>query len=314
MQRIKSGCGYLVVSIVFFLNNVYACNVSNFSLEQFGNGVVNIKEKYRHSVADVVDDAIYIDNRTTDFQAYFRKCLSPNISEQWLQQATHSQLHQLLSLLKTTSFYTMSSEVNALYAKVLEVVKSKGLAVEPYLDDLHRGYVRAGEFENALALERDFPHAVFSELPEIRRMPVVGRSVFKLDQTHRFVKQQPFSFPQDGYIVVISSPICNPCKRLLNWLKTDEPELGRLFSKHSSWVFSQNGKMYWSALKAINETYGFMNMSYAVSRADWPEVTHWVTPTLLFFKDGELKARFAGWPQEGRAKELKNALKIIGLM
>ena len=55
-------------------------------------------------------------------------------------------------------------------------------------------------------------------------------------------------------------------------------------------------------------------MQYTYKESDWPEIDYWGTPTLYFYHDGELKQQLVGWPREGREKQLKEALRNVGLL
>jgi hypothetical protein len=48
-------------------------------------------------------------------------------------------------------------------------------------------------------------------------------------------------------------------------------------------------------------------IALAGSRAAWPEVMNWRTPTFLFFRSGHLVQQVTGWPQDGNASALKQA-------
>ena len=133
------------------------------------------------------------------------------------------------------------------------------------------------------------------------------------DKNHTRLTQQPFEFADGGQLVVVSSPVCNPCRRLFDWMKT-EPELMKVMSEKGAWITNVASKLYWQQLIDANKTNGSFRMHYTWKKSEWPEIDSWATPSFYFYRDGQLVSRFAGWPNQGNEAALRKGLKQVGLL
>jgi len=124
----------------------------------------------------------------------------------------------------------------------------------------------------------------------------------------------------DSYIIVVTSPMCNPSRRFHDHLERSH-DLKSIFDKNSLWLNSPSGRFYpeksieLEAQIAPNRItylnpYGEDNYEFtALLDLDLSSY-----PVFYFVQNGQVQAKLVGWPNGGRSDELRQGMKMIGLL
>lgn len=316
MSRFIKSLICLVACLQFaHADEVIHCPETALSLEKIDRRVEQIYQQDNKMYKDHVSGTEYIDTRADKYNALFEQCLV-GINYQ-LQKLTSEQLEQLFRAINKVVFYAGNVAAVERMLPVLAEKTRRGEKVESTIDDVHRAYVKTRQFDKANDLQRKYPDIEFSQIPVIVDTPTTQRSMLHIqpngDKGPQQLVRKPFVFAKGGQVIVVSSPICNPCKRMLTWLKA-QPELLAVMSEHSIWMASVSGDLYWQELLQTNVDYSPIEMHYAYSKSDWPEIKYWATPTFYFYLDGKLVKQVAGWSRKGNEEALKAGLKMVGLL
>ncbi|NQZ08820.1 MAG: hypothetical protein HRT35_16815 [Algicola sp.] len=291
------------------------CPATALSLDKIYQHVEQIDQQRRAMYKNHISGTMLVDNRPAQFNALYKQCLVGK--EYQLQKLTSEQLQRLFRAIYKVVFYAANVEAAEQLLPVLAEKIRRGEKVEANIDRLHRVYVKTRQFDRANDLERKYPEIEFSEIPAIVDTATAGRSMFQVqpgtDKGQQQLVRKPFAFAKGGQVIVISTPICNPCKRMLTWLQT-QPELMQVMAEHSVWMASVSGNLYWQDIVQTNIDYAPIEMRYAYAKSDWPEIKYWATPTFYFYMDGKLVKQVSGWGRKENGEKLKAGLKLIGLL
>ncbi|MCX4026412.1 hypothetical protein H0A36_24385 [Endozoicomonas sp. SM1973] len=261
------------------------------------------------------DDSLSIDGKLVSkklkaYEKLFKNCID---NRQSFRELSIQELYKHYKNIHTIAFYTSNvTHVNYMQTVLDETIK-RGEKNKSQLSEMYRAYVQTRQFTQANRLKKQYPDIGLSRLPTIKGNEGGGRSLLFIEQDGKILVQKSFDFSQGAQIVVISSPICGPSRRYLSWLQTKR-EILSVFNNHSTWIMPVTGQLYIDEVVESNKKNAPIKMAYTYKESDWPEITYWGTPTFYFYLDGKLKQQIVGWPREGREKELKQALKDIGLL
>ncbi|MDE1463090.1 hypothetical protein [Spartinivicinus poritis] len=251
-----------------------------------------------------------VSSKSKTYEKLFKNCID---NRQSFRELSTQELHKVYKSIHTIAFYTSNiAHVNYMEAVLDEAIK-RGEKNKSQLNEMYRAYVQIRQFKQANQLKKQHPDTDLSQLPTIKGNEVEERSLLFIEQDGKVLAQKPYIFSQGAQIIVISSPICGSSRAYLSWLQT-KPELLSVFESYSTWIMPVTGRLYIDEVVESNKKNASIKMAYTYKESDWPEISYWGTPTFYFYLDGKLRQQIVGWPKEGREKELKQALKDIGLL
>ena len=264
---------------------------------------------------------------STDTQQYlklYNHCLKPVIKKHGINKYDKAQLHALYKALYAITLFSSDLSATTDFAKIIyrKVELKENPAV--YIEKLYQAYIQTRQFTKAQELVNDYPQLNLSERVTVIDATGKGskpyrtnqdgvRSLFTLNQQGNQITRHKFEFPQGVHIVVVSSSICNPCKRLFTWLKS-EPQLMKVMEEHTTWLVPPEGRLFVNEMLETQKTFAPIKLFYAHKQQEWPEISYWATPTFYFYQNGELIGQLVGWPQEGQKEKLVAILKALSLV
>lgn len=180
---------------------------------------------------------------------------------------------------------------------------------------MYRAYILSRRFEKARALAKLHDLDIGQTQPTYTSLVTPdyrGRSLLEASGSGSKLSRVPFNLPKDGYIVVVSHPMCHFSRRAMAAIEEDE-QLRALFGRNVTWLAPVDGLLNFDAVQSWNATYPRYHVSIAFSREDWPEIDYWGTPTFYFFGKDGLSEKIVGWPEEGRRADLLDAARSVGI-
>lgn len=255
----------------------------------------------------------FVDSRASQYTELYNECLAPISLQTAMQTLTNKELQQLFRALNRVNFFTADQLSATDLEKVFKEKVKRKLQVENQVKDLYRSYIRSRLFDEGKALAAQYNHLDLSQIPEISNSTLSGKRLMALNKDNNALISNQFTMPKRNHIIIVSSPICNPCRRLFKWLET-QPELMQLVVDNSTWIIPVTDDFYLDELIEVNQAYAPIKLQYVYDTKDWPEITDWSTPIFYFFKDGKVAKQLAGWPKEGRKAGLIRGLKAISLL
>jgi hypothetical protein len=259
-----------------------------------------------------VDEQI-ADLRGKSYEAVFLQCMASVLDKAAIIKMDATILHRTFSAVRKVSFYSANRQSVSLMKMIIDEKKSRGESVSGILPKLHSAYVRTRQFDKAKVLVTEYPSIKFSALPQVKHDKSASRSLYTVNDQATKIEQTAFNFPKGGHAVVVSAPICSPCKRLFSWLQT-RPKLKKVMTEQATWITPVVGELYLEEMRETNDTYAPIRLQYTYSQKQWPEIEYWATPTFYFYQDGELVKQMSGWPKKGREQALLSGLKAVGLL
>lgn len=259
-----------------------------------------------------VDEQI-ADLRAKSYEALFLQCMAPVLDKAKIIKMDAASLHRTFSAVQTVTFYSANRQSVSLMKMIIDEKKHRGESVSAILPKLHSAYVRTRQFDKANVLAAEYPNITFSVLPQVKHDKPASRSLYTVNDQATKIEQTAFNFPAGGHVVVVSAPICNPCKRLFSWLKT-RPKWMTVIAENTTWITPVVGELYLDQMRETNDTYAPIRLQYTYSQKQWPEIEYWATPTFYFYRDGKLVKQMSGWPKKGREQALLSGLEVVGLL
>lgn len=143
-------------------------------------------------------------------------------------------------------------------------------------------------------------------------MAGVSPTELTLDLDRHELVRRSVDLHQAALIVVVGHPSCHFTQNAIRDIQAD-PVLGDVFRAHAIWLAPQESAFDWDQFEQWNRSHPGQELAIAFRRDEWSVIDTWNLPTFYFFKDGALRAKFFGWPEQGRRAELRSALQRIGL-
>lgn len=246
-------------------------------------------------------------------------CFNDYVETLDLKKLSSVQLHKLSLMINRVNFYTPNPFLIEKLVEILALKQSKGENVELQLSKVYDSYIKLRLFSKAKAFAKQYPDVDFSTLPqEIELLDKAAtKSTYELQVSNIKNKLIQVEFEPNPHhqIVIISSPMCNPSNRFIDWLhQPQNAQIQKLIVSNTLFMTPPAPSLYSNSLDQLNLQYPEVNMQLGHSKSDWPEIQYWATPTMYFYKEGQLVHQLIGWPPEGREQELTAALTEIGLL
>ncbi|WP_157778541.1 hypothetical protein [Massilia violaceinigra] len=111
------------------------------------------------------------------------------------------------------------------------------------------------------------------------------------------------------HLVIITSPYCPFALKALSAIESDST-LAPLLRRRVTVMVMQDFNFFYDKYAHWNQMHPLLPLVLTHSREEWPEVSHWVSPLFLFFRDGKLESKFSGWPSD---EDLDKVYRGLGL-
>lgn len=311
----------LGVLLVFNIASAHTkCNNPSLDIiDQLDNYLEEIEkenEQYVNTLSE--NDLIYrmVDLREPKFQKLFLTCVAPIMEKHGIRTIKSKRLETLFNAVQTIAFYSEAPEpAKTLHAILDEALRRNNIQrQESWPSAVYASYIKARLFEQANQLALRFPHLTFEKLPEFKDQHSKDTpypSLMELQNDGKTLIRLPFPLPSGGHIIVVSHPFCHFSRNALSAI-TSDLELESIFINHSTWIMPTKDSLdIEGVLQANNES--LLKYRYVYLQSEWPEIDYWGTPAFYFYKNGNLLQKIVGWPEEGRKKEILEALQLIGL-
>jgi hypothetical protein len=139
-----------------------------------------------------------------------------------------------------------------------------------------------------------------------------GRTEWVIENDSPTVTRRKASVMEKGpHILIIAHPLCHFTQYLVKAISED-PGVAAVIRERAHWMAPQQRGLDLSELQKWNVLHPDMPISITYNRAGWTAIDTWATPTMYFFRDGELMAKIVGWPTEGRRAALLDGMRKIG--
>lgn len=240
-----------------------------------------------------------------------------DLSQDRLRAYSQRTMSALFDTLRGISFYLPDNENHASRLGVVfkEKVRRKEYSDED-LAEVHKAYIMAGLFEDASALEKEFPDNHLPRTPRI--IPASdpqpsGWKAYRIFDAGN--KAELESLAQDGpRVAMVVRPGCEFAEMAAKGILTDK-ELGPVFRANGfmlTRVFDPAG------VETMKSQFGFDSIFIARRSSDFPNFSLLrISPTFHFLKDGKILYTFAGWSNEDDGayakSEIHKGLVAIGI-
>ncbi|MBD5656346.1 MAG: hypothetical protein IAI50_14370, partial [Candidatus Eremiobacteraeota bacterium] len=183
----------------------------------------------------------------------------------------------------------------------LSEMQRRGIASNPQYYDLYTTLVQARLFGAARRFAAKHPSPDYPVLPNYRDASHDGKSgptELLVSADSRTMVRKDFDLTKSAQMIVISSPYCHFCENAAKAIDGD-PILRRLMRDHARWLVVPDGSLPFDALHLWNVRHPSESMPLAYSRAEWPMLDRWATPTFYLFQKTTLVSTIGGWPSGG---------------
>lgn len=278
---------------------------------------LKIESEYKEHTISIGDESAVVKQKYLAFYTFHQSCLNKYLEKSALKEHNNEDLQKLFSIINKIDFYSPNQELDELLFKIINIKKSRGEKLHNHLNDLHRAYIKSRDFERASTLEKTHPNLQFSNVLPVVLKDITQKhnSIFKLSSDNNELISGNVEFPTGDYLVIISSPICSPSNRFINWLNAPENiEFRNIITKNALFLTPPASSLFLNEWVDVNASLKPNHMVLATSKMDWQEIPLWDTPTFYFYKDGKLIKQIIGWPEEGRIDELEAGLITLGFL
>jgi len=311
--------GFVVAILVLISTSAICSSLENCSVNLELDELYNIKANlynsdFEYSYTD--NGSNFVGNKRNQvYKSFFRQCFKFQLEKADLDELSSKELHRLFNIIFHVNFYTQQKLLKSYLKKIILIKKSKGEIVDNLLEMLHSAYIRSRSIQEARQLESEHPNLKLPKTYALLIERQVARGYLELNNEEQSLVSQGFEFKKGGYVIVISSPVCSPSQRFLEWLRASEnSKLKKIFESNALFITPTDSSFYIEHMLEANLKNAPLKLNYAFDKEEWPEIQLWATPTLYFFYDGELQGQLIGWPKEGRKEELIDGLKKVKLL
>lgn len=209
-----------------------------------------------------------------------------------------------------------TAQAQPLRAALFEELRKRGVLSKTDWQSLLAGHVSSGDWQAARQLAKD-PNA--SEALSKRRLPrqvstdpALARraSAWAFDFEQQSLRQTALNIEQGPRVIFQFATGCPFCPRAAQDIQADE-RLSRLFQRCGALLTAVDGNFDMDDFADWQRKHP---VSPPMLVTDWSWLAEGAPrsfPSFLFMKDGRLVETVRGWPKEGQASELLQALKKI---
>ncbi len=252
------------------------------------------------------------DNRKVNYGAFYDSCLSKHFFDFNFSTLDSKKLHKLFRLVYKVHFYYNNTDLTKAMNSIISEKIKRSENVTNLIFSLRKSYLRSRDFDRLNELDHDYENIINpSFLPEFKDFSTSSRTYMELVREKEVVRKN-FTFPDGGFVIIVSSPLCSPSNRFFNWLEDNKKVKNLLVSK-SLLLTPSDSSLYLKDIINFNNKHRPIIMNYSFNENEWPDISLWDTPTFYFFENGKIKSQLIGWPPKGNSDKFIHELKKINL-
>ncbi|WP_449429053.1 hypothetical protein [Rhodanobacter umsongensis] len=242
----------------------------------------------------------------------YRKLFAAEQAPDKLRTVSNSDLRLLYRAVDTTTSWSSDAVFLRDMASDLDELQRRGMTTTADLMRLHDKLVTRRQFEEADALASRYPAAKLQPLPTLQDQVGPnhqGPTLLTVDPHGTVMQRHPFDIDAPIQIVVVAG--CHFAADAAHDIHAD-PVLDRIFKQHAVWLGSQSEKL--DDVSEWNHEHPDQPMNIAWQNSEWSMLDSWAMPTFYIFQHGKLVNKFSGWSQETEPRQLRAALRQVGLL
>ncbi|MDQ1924267.1 hypothetical protein [Massilia pseudoviolaceinigra] len=208
-------------------------------------------------------------------------------------------------------FYTLDKSQLPSFERMFARLVDTGKATSEQYGQLLQIYYALREFEKANAFLKRYGQKRSSrETIEINDLtsPSAPRTGWVLGDNRRLTRLD-LDLNSGRHLVIIVSPYCHFAIKALSAIESDST-LAPLLRQKVTVMVMQDFNFFYDKYARWNQVHLLLPLVLTHSREEWPEVSHWVSPLFLFFRDGKLESKFSGWPSDENVDKVYKGLGI----
>lgn len=263
----------------------------------------HFSEPYRERIALL--SRIY----AQEFSPYF-------VTRDGFQNISDHDLKLLFRSASLMGFYTSRDEYRENMKSLLNAMEARGIASRKHIRDMFGQLLKDRLFSDAKDFRHQHSKFDLDRVPNIQFIenPKPGdRTILAVNQQHFSLERRVIDVSRQPKIIVISHPNCHFCQAAVKDIEK-HPQLAEVFFAHSRWLVPPERELNIESIQRWNQKHPEVRMDMIYSRDEWPDLDTGATPTFYFFQDGKVISKFSGWPQDGRLKDLKHGLEMLGIL
>lgn len=274
-----------------------------FGLMLYGNltcsyGREGLSQRLRNFIAKT--DAVSSSGKPTQERAYLIDAEYKKNFDVDPAAMADDDLSSFFEATQYVMFYTLDRSTLPLFETIFSRLVDTRQATSEQSGKLLQMYYALREFEKANSfIER------YSRNP-VQRRPIVIHDLTGQSSTRtawvfhgqRGLKRIDMNVDKGRHLVIIASPYCPFAARALSEIEVN-PALAPLLRQKVTVMAMPDFNFDYDMYARWNQLHPSLPFTLTHSRAEWPEISHWVTPLFLFFKDGRLDSAFSGWDKDG---------------
>ena len=235
----------------------------------------------------------------------------PTLSSSNIQRLSDEQLFELSKLLHHISFYTENPHhVSSLTTVIIELADRGYTKIYPLVLHLEEVMVSTRMFAELEELKTRFNSIDFKSNAnlKVKATRMDGPTIISAKKGN--LVREAFAFGKYD-IIVVSHPYCHFSNNARAFINSDDA-LFNIFIEYSTWLIPPAGNFYLNKVEEVNANEN-LPFAYFYKMSEFPEIESWDTPSFYFYKDGQLKFSFSGWPKEGNHENLIEGLQSLKL-
>ncbi|MDM5177416.1 hypothetical protein PO883_09460 [Massilia sp. DJPM01] len=207
-------------------------------------------------------------------------------------------------------FYTLDKSKLPLFEKIFDRLVDARQATPDQYRQLLEMYYALREFKKANSLIEQYnPNALQGPITvNDLASPSAQRTAWAF-QEKRSLTRRVMNLQKGLRLVIIGSPYCGFTKRAVSQIESD-PTLAPILREKVTVMAMPDFNFNYDAYTRWNQLHPSLPFTLTHSREEWPEVTHWVSPVFLFFRNGKLDSTFSGW---GKGGDLNKVYRGFGI-
>jgi hypothetical protein len=215
------------------------------------------------------------------------------------------ELDEFFEATQYMMFYTMDKAKLPRFEKIFMRLIDAQEATPKHYRDVLQAYFALREFKKANKLMERHGAILLPNRPLVVEdlSSLQARRTAWFFQGHRQLTRLDVDLNKGVHLMIIGSPYCHFASTALAEMESD-PALRPLLASRVKVIAMNDFSFNYDVYTAWNMAHPSLPFGLAHNRDEWPEVTRWVSPVFLFFRNGELKSQFSGWPEEGHMDKI----------
>ena len=274
--------------------------------------------KDRAAIIEASADADVTSDHSGDLKSAFRRWFPAQSLQASMKTADQAELSDFFY---TTFNYLLDTDRapdGIRLDVVFDALVERGWANDEFVSYMHRYLLTSRRFDEALAFRAAHPSVDLPAPPAIVGKAAArddhARIVFAMNDDGSALREQVVDIHSSAKVVIIGHPRCHFTQDAVNAISAD-PELMDALSDAAIWLAAPFTSLTDGVIPEWNRKHPDFAYRYVESKADWPEINYWGTPSFYFMKNGHLVKKVVGWPADAideRKQALWDGLHAIG--